>query len=197
MYKVIGLTGGIASGKTTVSNYLKEKGFTVLDADVYARKTTEKDGPAIPGIISEFGEAIIDGDGHLNRKKLGDIIFNDPEKREKLNDIVHPLIRQMMNSDEEKYKQLDHVFLDIPLLFENGLDQRCDVTVTVYVDRAVQIDRLSERNSLTRDEALSRINSQMPLSDKKERSDVVIDNNGTLKELYEQVDKFINTLKSV
>ncbi|MCK1977408.1 dephospho-CoA kinase [Jeotgalicoccus huakuii] len=197
MYKVIGLTGGIASGKTTVSNYLKDQGFTVLDADVYSRKTTEKNGPAIPEIIEEFGEDIVDESGNLNRKKLGNIIFNDEEKRKKLNVIVHPLIRQMMNSDEERFKEKGHVFLDIPLLFENGLDSRCDLIITVYVDRDVQIERLSERNNLSRSDAVSRIDSQMPLSDKASKSDIVFDNNGKLDELYEQVNKFLETLKTM
>lgn len=197
MYKVIGLTGGIASGKTTVSNYLKDQGFTVLDADVYSRKTTEKNGPAIPEIIEEFGEDIVDESGNLNRKKLGNIIFNDEEKRKKLNVIVHPLIRQMMNSDEERFKEKGHVFLDIPLLFENGLDSRCDLIITVYVDRDVQIERLSERNNLSRSDAVSRIDSQMPLSDKASKSDIVFDNNGRLDELYEQVNKFLETLKTM
>lgn len=197
MYKVIGLTGGIASGKTTVSNYLKDQGFTVLDADVYSRKTTEKNGPAIPKIIEEFGEDIVDESGNLNRKKLGNIIFNDEEKRKKLNVIVHPLIRQMMNSDEERFKEKGHVFLDIPLLFENGLDSRCDLIITVYVDRDVQIERLSERNNLSRSDAVSRIDSQMPLSDKASKSDIVFDNNGRLDELYEQVNKFLETLKTM
>lgn len=197
MYKVIGLTGGIASGKTTVSNYLKDQGFTVLDADVYSRKTTEKNGPAIPEIIEEFGEDIVDESGNLNRKKLGNIIFNDEGKRKKLNAIVHPLIRQMMNSDEKKFKEKGHVFLDIPLLFENGLDSRCDLILTVYVDREVQIERLSERNNLNRSDAVSRIDSQMPLCDKASKSDIVFDNNGRLDELYEQVNKFLETLKTM
>lgn len=194
MYKIIGLTGGIASGKTTVSNYLKERGFTVLDADEYSRQTTAKNGPAIPAIIETFGEDIVDSDGVLNRGKLGSIIFNDSDKRQQLNKIVHPLIREMMNADEQKFIESGHVFLDIPLLFENGLNERCDLVVTVFVNRETQINRLMARNDLTIEEAEARINSQMPLEEKAMRSDYRFDNNGSLESLYEQLDQFISAL---
>lgn len=197
MYKIIGLTGGIASGKTTVSNYLKERGFTVLDADEYSRKTTAKNGPAIPAIIDAFGEDIVNADGELNRQKLGSIIFNDNDKRRQLNEIVHPLIREMMNADERKFIETGHVFLDIPLLFENGLDARCDFTVTVFVERETQIARLMGRNDLTVAEAESRINSQMPLEEKARRSDYRLDNNGDLASLYVQIDKLIEEIQSM
>lgn len=197
MYKIIGLTGGIASGKTTVSDYLKERGYTVLDADAYSRQTTAKGGPAIPGIIKAFGEDIVDSEGELDRKKLGSIIFNDADKRRELNAIVHPLIRDMMNRDEQKFIKEGHVFLDIPLLFENGLDARCDFAVTVFVDRDTQIKRLTARNDLTVEEAEARINSQMPLTEKVQRSKYRLDNNGTPEMLYEQIDRFTEELESM
>lgn len=197
MYKIIGLTGGIASGKTTVSNYLKDRGYTVLDADRYSRQTTAKNGPALPQIIEAFGEDIVNDAGELDRKQLGSIIFNDADKRRTLNEIVHPLIRQMMNADEAKFVQEGHVFLDIPLLFENGLDQRCDFVVTVFVDRDTQIKRLTERDDLTTEEAEARINSQMPLTDKVMKSKYRIDNNGNLDALYEQIDRFTEELESM
>lgn len=197
MYKIIGLTGGIASGKTTVSDYLKERGYTVLDADAYSRKTTAKNGPAIPAIKQAFGDDIVNDDGELDRKKLGSIIFNDADKRRELNGIVHPLIRDMMNSDEEKFIKKGHVFLDIPLLFENGLNERCDFVVTVFVDRETQIKRLTARNDLTVEEAEARINSQMPLTEKVRMSEYRLDNNGNLEALYEQIDRFTEELKSM
>lgn len=197
MYKIIGLTGGIASGKTTVSDYLKKRGFVVLDADAYSKKTTAKNGPAIPAIIEAFGADIVDEAGELDRKKLGSIIFNDADKRRELNEIVHPLIREMMNADEEKYIQKGHVFLDIPLLFENGLNERCDYVVTVFVDRDTQIKRLTARNDLTVEEAEARINSQMPLTEKVQKSDFRLDNNGTVEMLYEQIDRFTEDLESM
>ncbi|MBF0754036.1 MULTISPECIES: dephospho-CoA kinase [Jeotgalicoccus] len=197
MYKIIGLTGGIASGKTTVSDYLKKRGYVVLDADAYSKKTTAKNGPAIPAIIEAFGADIVSESGELDRKKLGSIIFNDADKRRELNEIVHPLIREMMNADEEKYIQKGHVFLDIPLLFENGLNERCDLVVTVFVDRDTQIKRLTARNDLTVEEAEARINSQMPLTEKVQKSDFRLDNNGTVEMLYEQIDRFTEDLESM
>ncbi|WP_026859711.1 dephospho-CoA kinase [Jeotgalicoccus psychrophilus] len=197
MYKIIGLTGGIASGKTTVSDYLKERGYTVLDADAYSRKTTAKNGPAIPAIKQAFGDDIVNADGGLDRKKLGGIIFNDADKRRQLNGIVHPLIRDMMNSDEQKFIKKGHVFLDIPLLFENGLNERCDFVVTVFVDRDTQIKRLTARNDLTVEEAEARINSQMPLTEKVRKSEYRLDNNGNLEALYEQIDRFTEELESM
>ena len=197
MYKIIGLTGGIASGKTTVSDYLKERGYTVLDADAYSRKTTAKNGPAIPAIKKAFGDDIVNADGELDRKKLGSIIFNDSDKRRELNEIVHPLIRDMMNSDEQKFIKEGHVFLDIPLLFENGLNERCDFVVTVFVDRDTQIKRLIARNDLTVEEAEARINSQMPLTEKVHRSEYRLDNNGNPEALYEQIDRFAEELESL
>src|SRR5699024_1852040 len=197
MYKIIGLTGGIASGKTTVSDYLKKQGYVVLDADAYSKKTTAKNGPAIPAIIEAFGADIVDEAGELDRKKLGSIIFNDADKRRELNEIVHPLIREMMNADEEKYIQKGHVLLDIPLLFENGLNERCDYVVTVFVDRDTQIKRLTARNDLTVEEAEARINSQMPLTEKVQKSDFRLDNNGTVEMLYEQIDRFTEDLESM
>lgn len=197
MYKIIGLTGGIASGKTTVSDDLKKRGYTVLDADAYSRKTTAKNGPAIPAIKKAFGNDIVNAEGELDRKKLGNIIFNDADKRRELNDIVHPLIREMMNSDEQKFIKEGHVFLDIPLLFENGLNERCDVVVTVFVDRDTQLKRLTARNNLTIEEAEARINSQMPLTEKVSRSDYRLDNNGNLDALYEQIDRLLEELESL
>lgn len=103
MYKVIGLTGGIASGKSTASAYIEEQGFKVLDADVYARKVTEKGSPGYHKIIEAFGNGILDDDGNIDRPALGRIIFNDPDERQKLNDISHPEIRRMMNADRDEY----------------------------------------------------------------------------------------------
>lgn len=197
MYKIIGLTGGIASGKTTVSDYLKERGYTVLDADAYSRKTTAKNGPAIPAIKQAFGHDIVNTGGELDRKKLGSIIFNDADKRRQLNEIVHPLIREMMNSDEQKFIEEGHVFLDIPLLFENGLNERCDFVVTVFVDRDTQLKRLTARNKLSIEEAEARINSQMPLAEKVRMSEYRLDNNGNLEALYKQIDQFIEELESL
>ena len=196
MYKVVGLTGGIASGKSTASDYIRSLGFEVLDADVYARKVTEKDSAGYHKIIEAFGSGILDEYKEIDRKKLGEIIFNNPEERKKLNSISHPEIRRMMNADQDKFVKDNHVFLDIPLLYENGLDKKCDITITVYVTKENQLERLMARNDLTEKEAASRVNSQMSLDEKKNLSDYVFDNNNDKEELYNQIDKFVETLKN-
>ncbi|GAB3060788.1 dephospho-CoA kinase [Salinicoccus sesuvii] len=195
MNQVIGLTGGIASGKSTASDYIKQKGYPVLDADIYAKKSTAKDGPAYPGIIEHFGNDILQEDGEIDRRKLGAVIFNDTKEREVLNKLVHPEVRKLMDSDKEAALSESHVFLDIPLLFENGLDRQCDITLTVYVDQETQIERLMARNNFDRSEALARINSQMPLSEKKEKSTKVLDNSGSKADLFEQIDEFISSIE--
>ena len=196
MYKVIGLTGGIASGKSTASAYIEEQGFKVLDADVYARKVTEKDSPGYHKIIETFGKDILDDDEEIDRAALGKIIFNDPEERQKLNDISHPEIRRMMNADQDAFLKENHVFLDIPLLFENGLDEKCDLTVTVYVTRENQLERLMSRNGLSEADAAARIDSQMALEEKKVLSDRVFDNNGDKENLFRQIDAFLLELQN-
>ncbi|GAA3724421.1 dephospho-CoA kinase [Salinicoccus jeotgali] len=195
MNYIIGLTGGIASGKSTASEYIQSKGYPVLDADIYAKKATAQNGPAYKGILDHFGEDIARSDGEIDRRKLGAIIFNDPEERQILNGLVHPEVRRMMNEDKERLSLESHVFLDIPLLFENGLDEQCDLTATVYVDEETQKKRLMDRDGFTEEEALSRIRSQMPLSDKRDRSDVVFQNSGSIQELRGQIQSFLDKIE--
>ena len=195
MNYVIGLTGGIASGKSTASDYIRSKGYPVLDADTYAKKATAKGGPAYQGIIDHFGADLLQDDGEIDRRKLGAIVFNDTSEREVLNQLVHPEVRRMMDADKDRLAEEGHVFLDIPLLFENGLDRQCDIALTVYVDQETQIERLMERNGFSHSEALSRINSQMPLSEKRDRSDEVLDNSGSKSELYAQIEDFLANIE--
>lgn len=195
MNSIIGLTGGIASGKSTASAYIEEKGYPVLDADKYARKATAKSGPSYKGIIQAFGEDVVSEDGEIDRSRLGAIIFKDPGQRKVLNKLVHPEVRRMMNEDRDRLVQDNHVFLDIPLLFENGLDDQCDITLTVYVDESIQKTRLMERNGLTEAEADSRISSQMPLAEKRDKSDFVLDNSGSRANLYEQIEQFLSEIE--
>lgn len=193
-YKVIGITGGIASGKSTVSDYIKSKGYPVLDADIYARKVVEPGSEGLKEIVEAFGEDALNEDGTLNRQYVGSLIFNDKDKRDILNGITHPKIRQMMNDDRDFYLQTTHVFQDIPLLFENGLENQMDEIIVVYVERDVQIERLMARNELSESEAISRIESQMSLEDKKARATVVFDNTETRETLYKQIDEYLSTL---
>lgn len=194
MALVVGLTGGIASGKSTVSNLIREKGFTIIDADLEARFAVEVGEPAYNEIATYFGTEVLQANGEINRPKLGEIIFNNEEKRKKLNSIVHPDVRRRMN--EKKEKALENgeklVVLDIPLLFESKLTSMVDKVLLVYVDAETQLKRLMERNQYSKEEALSRIKSQMPLKDKIELSDAVIDNNGTIENTQLQLTKILS-----
>ncbi|WP_421380400.1 dephospho-CoA kinase [Bacillus salacetis] len=193
MKSIIGLTGGIASGKSTVSKLLIEKGFSVVDADAAARKAVEPGEPALDKIVEVFGQVILNPDGTLNRTALGDIIFNDEARRKELNGIVHPAVRSRMLAEKDQaFEQGKHtVFMDIPLLYESNLTWMVDKTIVVYVDRETQLIRLMKRNELTEEEAAARIESQMPLDKKKELAQAVLDNRGTIEETLAQLDELI------
>lgn len=189
MSLVIGLTGGIASGKSTVSNMLKELGIRIIDADIEARLAVQIGEPAYDQIVESFGRDILQPDGEIDRQKLGSIIFHQSEKRLLLNQIVHPEVRKrMLNQIEEAHlKGEEIVVLDIPLLFESKLTYMVEKTLLVYVDENIQLQRLMQRNNLSRQEAEARIHSQMPLSDKVKLADAVIDNNRTIQDTKEQL----------
>lgn len=186
---VIGLTGGIASGKSMISNELKNIGIPVIDADLIARKVVEAGTDTLQEIVAVFGEEILNNNGTLNRKMLGMLIFNDQAKRMQLNNIIHPAIRRQMEEEKEQYikKQENCVVMDIPLLFENELTYLVDKTIVVYVDPLTQQSRLINRDHLSVEDANARINSQMSLDEKKLLADAVINNNGTMKESINQL----------
>ncbi|MEJ9228110.1 dephospho-CoA kinase [Peribacillus butanolivorans] len=189
MGQIIGITGGIASGKSSVSLYIQELGFTIVDADVASRAVVEPGEEAYHEVVKAFGEDILLMDGNIDRAKLGSIIFHDQEKRLRLNSIVHPAVRKWMRLKTEKALAAgeETVFMDIPLLFESKLTFMVEKTLLVYVDERVQLERLMNRNGLSETDALARIHSQMPLADKKVLADAVIDNNGNLEETKKQV----------
>ncbi|MBV7506069.1 dephospho-CoA kinase [Bacillus sp. sid0103] len=189
MTLVIGLTGGIASGKSTVSNFFKELNITVVDADIEARQAVMKGESAYFKIIAEFGEEVLIADGEIDRQKLGSIIFHHEEKRQLLNNIVHPEVRKRMSAQVEKAKQNGEevVVLDIPLLFESKLTYMVDKTLLVFVDNETQLKRLIARNNLSVEDAEARIHSQMPLSEKIRLADAVINNNGSIADTKEQL----------
>jgi dephospho-CoA kinase len=185
----IGLTGGIASGKSTVSSMLIELGFPVIDADQIAREAVKPGEEPYKKIVETFGREILLENGEINRPKLGSIIFHDQEKRDLLNKIVHPFVRRRMIEQKEALfeKGEKAVILDIPLLFESKLTHLVDKTILVYVDADVQLERLMRRNDLTENEAKARIASQMPLVQKVPLADAVINNNGTIEETRKQL----------
>jgi len=190
---IIGLTGGIATGKSTVSAMLAELGAAVVDADQVAREVVLPGEPALRQVAETFGQAVLNEDGTLNRKKLGEIVFADEMKRKALEAILHPAIRQVMNDRIDRLERENPgrlVVADIPLLYETGLDARYPEVLVVYVPPDVQLERLMKRDGLTEAKARERLNAQLPIDEKKKRADWVIDNSGTLEETRRQVLDF-------
>ncbi len=196
MGKIIGVTGGIASGKSSVSKWLISKGYPVIDADIAARKVVEPGMPALEEIKNAFGQDICLTDGTLDRKKLGSIVFSNSEKRQMLNGIVHPAVRKWMMEETEKalHEGKELVFMDIPLLFESNLTHMVEEIILVYVKPEVQLKRLMARDHFTEEEALARIRAQMPIDDKKKLADYIVDNNGEFFETEEQLIDLIKQL---
>jgi dephospho-CoA kinase len=189
MAVTIGLTGGIASGKSTVSAMMRELGLPVIDADEAARAVVEPGEEAYRQIVATFGPDILQMNGEIDRAKLGAIVFNNEQERKKLNAIVHPAVRRKMLAEKEELIRsgAKTVVLDIPLLFESGLTDWVDKVLVVYVDDDVQLRRLMARNSFTEEEAIARIRAQWPLEEKVKRADAVIDNNGTVEQTRRQL----------
>ncbi|KIP21621.1 dephospho-CoA kinase [Anoxybacillus ayderensis] len=185
----IGLTGGIASGKSTVAAMFRDLHIPVIDADEIAHRVTAINGEAYKPIVEVFGRDILEANGAIDRRKLGTIVFDDEQKRKQLNAIVHPLVRKHMLQQKEQYaKQKEKaVVLDIPLLFESKLEHLVDRILVVYVDEQTQLHRLCERNGFSVEEARARMKAQMPLEEKRKKADAVIDNNGTIEETKRQL----------
>ncbi|MDJ0615349.1 MAG: dephospho-CoA kinase [Calothrix sp. MO_192.B10] len=187
--RIIGLTGGIATGKTTVANYLaKTYNLPILDADIYARDAVAVGSPILQTIAKKYGSQILLVDGNLNRQKLGEIIFNQPEERSYIEGLIHPYVRdRLMNAMNQI--PVKTLVLVVPLLFEAGITNLVTEIWVVYCDRQQQLTRLIQRNNLTVEQAEARINSQMPLAEKVARADVVLDNNLGIENLYTQIDR--------
>lgn len=183
MLHIIGLTGGIASGKSTVSAFLEDAGAIIVDADKIARDVVLKGKPAWEEIVNTFGKKVLLPDGQINRVYLGDIIFNDPVKKSILNSIVHPRVfteTENCLAEIEEKQACEVVILDVPLLFESGMHKGLSEVIVVYVPESVQIERLIARDNLTKEQAMVRICSQMPIEEKKCLATIVIDNTGSL-----------------
>ncbi|CEF18562.1 dephospho-CoA kinase [Staphylococcus xylosus] len=192
MPKVIGLTGGIASGKSTVSELLTAHGFKVVDADIASRQAVEKGTEGLARVKEVFGDEALDEDGNMNRSYVGEVIFNQPEKRLVLNEIVHPIVRDIMEKEKEEYlEQGYNVIMDIPLLFENDLQETVDEVWLVYTSESIQIDRLMERNDLSMEEAKARVYSQISIDKKRRMADHVIDNRDTKLELKQNLENLL------
>lgn len=190
MAKLAGLTGGIATGKTTVANLFREKGIYIIDADLIAREVVKKGMPAWRMIKEEFGDEILREDGELDRKKLGSIVFSSKEKIQKLNSIVHPFVRERMMEEIERAISMEkNILLDIPLLFENGIHQWLRPVILVYAPLEVQIERLMKRDGLSREECEKRIRAQMSIEEKKKLADYIIDNSSDISKTKRQVEE--------
>lgn len=186
---VIGLTGSIATGKSTISNLFKDWGFPVVDADQIARDVVEPGKVAYENIVAYFGHSILNDDLTIDRKQLGAIVFNDEKEREKLNGFIHPEIRKEMLKQRDHYVQqgVSAVILDIPLLFESKLFSYVEKVLVVYVEPEIQLERLMKRDGSSEEEALKRIHSQIPITEKREKADAVVNNSGTIEESEQQL----------
>ncbi|ALH97026.1 TPA: dephospho-CoA kinase [Staphylococcus aureus] len=192
MPKVIGLTGGIASGKSTVSELLSVFGFKVVDADKAAREAVKKGSKGLAQVREVFGDEAIDENGEMNRRYMGDLVFNHPEKRLELNAIIHPTVRDIMEEEKQEYlKQGYNVIMDIPLLFENELENTVDEVWVVYTSESIQMDRLMQRNNLSLEDAKARVYSQISIDKKSRMADHVIDNLGDKLELKQNLERLL------
>lgn len=193
MSLVLGLTGGIASGKSTVSRWLAEYGYPIVDADVIARQVVAPGTIGLRQLATLFSPAILTADGALDRQTLGRIVFADRRQLARLTAIMGPLIRQEINRQlvALKHAKKELIVLDVPLLFEGHYQQNADLTMVVYVDGSTQLQRLMMRNHLDEVAAKQRIASQWPLIAKRQMADIVIDNNDSLAATKQQVVKFL------
>lgn len=188
MGKIIGITGGIASGKSTVTNFLRQKGFEVVDADALVHQLQKPGGRLFQILVEHFGEKVLLEDGKLNRPLLASLIFSNSEEREWSKETQGKIIREELGSLRDKLAQTDDVFfMDIPLLFEQDYASWFDETWLVYVSRDTQLDRLMNRDQLSKESAETRLTSQWPLEEKKKFATYILDNNGSREQLLSQV----------
>jgi len=188
----VGLTGGIASGKSTVSQYLQQEGAFIVDADKIVHDLLSQKSEVIEAIIKHFGRQVLNASGEINRKSLGEIIFRHPEQRKALNRIVHPYVFEKSQTEKNRISEQNPnavIIFDAALLIETGAYQKMDWTLLVYVDRKTQTSRLIKRDHLTHEDAERRIKAQMPIDDKRPLVDEIIDNQGPPHE----VEKIIHT----
>lgn len=193
--KWIGLTGGIATGKSTVADLFRKEQIPVIDADRVAHQALVASSPVFQKLVQEFGKDVVGSDGNIDRALLGKKIFQDKNLRLKLDSIVHPFVREQVAKEKQRLSQQGAMIAiyDVPLLFEKKMQKDFDQIIVVTCDPQVQKSRLMKRNSLTESEAEQRISSQLPMSEKIKHADFVIENNGSLQDLEQQVEKVRRT----
>ena len=196
---VFGLTGGIASGKSTVAGMLSALGAEIIDADRLARQAVAPGREAYRKVVAAFGSGVVGPDGQLDRQQLGALVFGDADRRRLLESLIHPYVRR---ESARAQAEIAHrrpealIFLDVPLLFESGMDRGLEAIVVVYVPAAVQLARLKARDRLSEAAALARIDSQMNLEIKRRRATHVIDNSGSREETRRQVTRLFGRLRA-
>lgn len=194
--KWIGLSGGLASGKSTVAAVLRRKGYQVIDADQVAREVLQKGTIGLQKIVEIFGQQLLESNGELNRNKMAEIVFSSPDQLKKLEMIVHPLIQEKVritrkNLEEKKEKI---AFYDVPLLFEKNLESQFDATILVYSSETVQKSRMKSRNNWSDVEIQSRLSAQLPMAEKLKKAKWVLNNEGTIADLEKQIDDLLGRL---
>lgn len=192
----IGLTGGIATGKSTVSNYLKELAYPLVDADLIARQLVEPGQEGLERLVARFGREILDESGALNRRVFGQRLFGNAQLRQEVDQLLHPLIYEALEGESQRLAQAGAAlaFFDIPLLYETGYDQKMDQVWVVYLPHGLQVERLMARNGWIQDQAEAAIASQASIETKRQGADLVIDNQGSLAATFAQVDQALSRL---
>lgn len=190
---ILGLTGGIASGKSTASDYFRSLGYSVIDADKIARGVVLPGAPALKKLEKTFGRAIIQADGQLDRLALAGILFSSDKDRQTINAIMQPYIRKAIKKEIKRYTANSDALLvvDIPLLFEEKYEGLVDQVMVIAVNEDTQLERLMHRDQITLANAKQRILSQMPIDEKKKRADIIIDNEGSREDMYDQIDDWL------
>lgn len=193
---ILGITGGIATGKSTVVDLFKKYNFPVIDADIVAREIVEPGKPALKKIVSNFGEDILLTDGSLNRRRLGQIIFAEPKKRQKLDQLLAPFLQDAIISQiDTATNDSSLVIADIPLLFEAGYEKVVDQVAVVYIPENLQVERLMKRENLTEKEARQKIASQFSIEKKKSRADIIFDNQKEYSSICQKVTSWLKANK--
>lgn len=192
----LGLTGGIASGKSTADSFFEQENIPIIDSDLIAHQIMEIGQPGYKAIVNYFGTTILCNDQTINRRKLGEIVFNDKNKLKKLNELTHPIIYQEIKLQMEQYRleKKKLVIIDVPLLFESGFESLCDGILVISISPELQIKRLMKRNNFTKKEALARINNQMPLREKEKRATYVVANTGTINDLENKLSDLLQKI---
>ena len=192
----LGLTGGIASGKSTADEFFKKKKIPIIDSDLIAHKIMEIGQNGYKAVVDYFGTDILNDDQTINRRKLGGIVFNDKAKLKKLNELTHPLVHQEIKQQMARYhaNQEKLVVIDVPLLFESGFESLCNGVLVISITPELQIERLMKRNDFTEKEAIARISNQMPLSEKEKRATYVVANTGTIDDLEKKLSDLLQEI---